>query len=722
MNGQITDMVLVGGGHSHLEVLRLFSENPPPRIRLTLVSRESETLYSGMLPGYLAGRYARDDCHIDLRLAARAAGCRFFRDEAVGIDVEGKRVFCRDRPPLDFDIASIDIGSEPQKTGISGAEHYGLPIRPIGEFLRGWEQVTQRALAAAERFRIVVVGAGAGGVETILALQHSLFNRFRRCRRSGQHIDFQLLSDADVILPTFNSRARRKLSRILSQRGIVVRTGSRVMEVRADKIRCRPQATFRYDALIWVTGPAPASWITESSLKTNEGGFILVDECLRSVSHPDVFAAGDIATMVAQPRPKSGVMAVRQGPPLAQNLRASAERRALTPFVPQRRFLSIVGTGEAYAVAAKGSWAVEGAWVWRWKEHIDRKWTARHHKLAVAAIRARTGSAISVAPDDFPATLLHCEKKEIPSVHPEAIFTAPTGRDKTPRRLLRQEPSFFRPVIDDPYLFGMLAAQHCLGRMFAAGSTYRDLHATVYVNGGEPGGSYPRAVIAGINKVMADILPAGLTSVTTCKGTEAGLLLCSYGFVQSEKPAMTLHQGQSLILTKPLGIGTLFAAERNACAKGRWIDRALDCMLHPNRAAAAAFAKYGATTRIMAGGGGLLEPLVNLCRRSGVDALLQLDALPALDGAAESARLGLTDPRHAANQRLQYAIANLEETRDHECFPLLFDPQLAGGILAAVPGHVSGTCLDALARSGYQAAIIGRITTGHGQAPVTLAY
>jgi selenide,water dikinase len=132
------------------------------------------------------------------------------------------------------------------------------------------------------------------------------------------------------------------------------------------------------DAALWATGAAPAAFLRETGLALDAGGFVEIDATLRSTSHPEVFAAGDVASMRGTPRPKSGVYAVRQGPPLARNLAAALAGGALAAYRPQREALALITTGERYAVATRGGLTLQGAWVWRWKDWIDRRFMARY--------------------------------------------------------------------------------------------------------------------------------------------------------------------------------------------------------------------------------------------------------------------------------------------------------------------------------------------------------
>ncbi len=378
----VKHLVLLGGGHSHVTVLREFGLRPVPGVRLSLVARDIQTPYSGMLPGLIADHYRYEDCHIDLDRLARFAGATLIHAEAEGLDPEQRCLHLPNQPPLHYDLLSINIGSRPPTLNIPGAADYALPVKPIDEFLRHWDAVLTRFRRHSGPFRVVMTGAGAGGVELLLAIQHRLRYEQQYHGLRDVKLDCHLVSATPMILPDHNASVRSRFEHLLHQRTIQVHTGVAVTQVAPDSITLSDGLTLPAELVVWVTGAAAPEWLAASSLATTDAGFIQLNPCLQSVSHPEVFAAGDIAHVVAYPRPKSGVFAVRQGPPLAANLRRAALGHALREFRPQQQFLSLISTGERHAVASRGQWSIAGAWTWRWKDYIDRAFMRRFSELS----------------------------------------------------------------------------------------------------------------------------------------------------------------------------------------------------------------------------------------------------------------------------------------------------------------------------------------------------
>ncbi|HEU4690150.1 MAG TPA: FAD-dependent oxidoreductase [Vicinamibacterales bacterium] len=381
-------LVLLGGGHSHVEVLRRFGAQPMPGVSLTLISRAVDTPYSGMVPGLIAGHYTRDESYIDLQPLARFARARAVFDEAIGLDLESRQVRLRERPPISYDVLSIDIGSTPNLE-VPGAADHAVAVKPIDRLLERWSALTDRINADDSPKRIAVVGGGAGGVELLLAVQYSLQTMLARAGARDARLEYHLFTDGEQILPTHNASVRRRFERVLAERHVHVHRGSPVVEVTASTIRTADGRSQEIDETLWTTQAAAAPWLGESGLAVDRDGFVQVSRTLQSTSHPDVFAAGDIASMVHDPRPKSGVFAVRQGPPLAGNLRRALRGEPLEAYRPQRRFLSLISTGDRYAIASRGPFAFEGAWVWRWKDRIDRRFMRTYQVMPEVPVAQR---------------------------------------------------------------------------------------------------------------------------------------------------------------------------------------------------------------------------------------------------------------------------------------------------------------------------------------------
>ncbi|MBT9293226.1 FAD-dependent oxidoreductase [Prosthecodimorpha staleyi] len=366
-------IVLVGGGHAHVQVMTRMAAAHRSGIPVTLIARDLDTPYSGMLPGLVAGLYRRDEIHIDLVRLAAATGTRLIHAAADGIDRAARRVHLQGHPPVAYDLLSIDVGITPDLSEMAGADRHAVAVKPIGGFLDRLETLRAEAARAGGRRRIVVVGGGAAGIELILALYSRLRADAAAAGRDPDGFAFALVTGARLV-PTLSAGIRRRVARALATRGIAVHGDARVVAIEPDRVVTAAGASIAADAVLVSTKARAPAWLAATGLALAPDGSIAVGPTLQSLTDPAILAAGDCAAMVASPREKAGVFAVRQGPILAENLIALAHGTPLRAYRPQHRFLVLIATGDGRAVGGRGPWpAFEGRWVWAWKDRIDRR-------------------------------------------------------------------------------------------------------------------------------------------------------------------------------------------------------------------------------------------------------------------------------------------------------------------------------------------------------------
>jgi selenide,water dikinase len=368
-------LLLLGGGHSHLEVVRQLrlKRAHAAGIETVWASADSHTAYSGMLPGVVAGHYRPEDMQIDLAALAASAGCRFIPGSAIALDLRQRCAILADGSRIEYDVLSLNTGSVADLQAVPGAREHATSLRPFDAFLQAWLSMSIDAVSA-RGCRIVVVGGGAGGVEIALAMA---FRLSREPSRSGRH-SVALITETPKILPGYPESARKRMEVMLAKFGVALRCGNAVTKVTADTVTTSNGEAIPADRAIWATTGAAPPWLRATGVVTDARGFVAVDSCLRSTSNPEVFGGGDVVSMVTSPHPKAGVYAVRHGPVLAANLRAALAGGQLVTYAPQRRALSLLSAGDKYAVGVWGQWTAAGSWVWSWKDHIDRDFVAKY--------------------------------------------------------------------------------------------------------------------------------------------------------------------------------------------------------------------------------------------------------------------------------------------------------------------------------------------------------
>ncbi|MGI8601924.1 MAG: selenide, water dikinase SelD [Verrucomicrobiales bacterium] len=744
------DLVLIGGGHSHAIVLRIFGMKPLAGIRVTLVSDAAHAPYSGMLPGHIAGFYSRDEMHIDLRRLCQVAGARFVHARLIGLNLARRRVLLADRPPLSFDVVSINTGSTPAENNVAGAAEFATPAKPVSGLLEKWDAICSE-VKAAHRPRILVVGGGAGGVELALTMQARLESL------TGHEIPFTVVHGGNTLLPGHNRRVRALLAGELESRGVRVLVGQRIIEVRAGAAVFESGAVVEADHVFWVTDAAPPPWLRSSGLKLDDRGFAAVSDTLQSLSHEFVFAVGDVATVTTEPRPKSGVFAVRAARPLAENLRRYFEGDALVHWRPQQHFLSLIGTGRGEAVVSRRWLAMKGRWCWRLKDWIDRRFMRRFEDLPGTQSEAAAGRSLDrsrthgvLAPelqelqqrahmrcfgcaakigdaalrrvmdrlrDEFGAILRNIENGKdilvgLDQPDDAAAFMLPAGR------ALVQTVDYMPALVSDPHVFARIATLHCFSDIFAMGAEPHSALLTALL----PFGAESLTEET-LYQVMSGVLvelqkfDALLIGGHSAEGAVLGIALTCNGMVEPRRLLRKsgLVAGQALILTKALGIGVLFAAEMRLAAQGEWIEGAIASMLRSNQFAAAALREHGATALTDITGFGLAGHALEMCRASNVSAVFDLRRIPALPGAEICAGKGFLSSLHPQNSRATSALPNASEFAHHSRFPLLFDPQTSGGLLAGIPADRAEACMQTLRVAGLpDACVIGCVTTVEG--------
>jgi selenide,water dikinase len=394
----VRELVLVGAGHTHVQVLTALAQHKLSDVRITVVVDTPIAIYSGMLPGLVAGRYRRDELEIDARDLAKRCGARVHVEAAIAVEPQRRAIVLASGARIAYDIASFDIGSTVAGLATPGVREHAVPTRPIGRFI---ECLDERTRGAGPELRAVIVGAGAGGIELAFALRARMAGSATaadgdRGRSSASHdeavtLPAQVAADArgrwngitvieagPQILAGHPSRLVRRVEAHAAAAGIELRGNARVRAVHADAVELEGGACLPSELTLWVTGAAAHSLFRDSAIATDPRGFARIRPTLQLEEHEALFAAGDCATPITHPRtPKAGVYAVRQGPYLAHNLVAALRGEKLREYTPQSDFLTLLNLGDRRAIGAKWGRTIEGRWVMALKDWIDRRFVRR---------------------------------------------------------------------------------------------------------------------------------------------------------------------------------------------------------------------------------------------------------------------------------------------------------------------------------------------------------
>jgi selenide,water dikinase len=724
--GAIHDLVLVGGGHTHIQVLESWAMRPVSGVRVTLVVDQPVAIYSGMVPGLVAGQYRRDEVEIDVWPLARRAGARAVVAPAVGIDTAERRILLDGRPPLRYDTASFDVGSTVGGLDLPGVREHALPTRPIAALVARVDELIGR-LRQCSSPRVIVVGAGAAGVELAFAIS------VRLARESAKDSRVTLLEQGPAILAGHSPAAAQRVEANARACGISIRCRARVTEVCADHVRLATGERLEHDGLLWVGGAASLPLFADSGLPVDDRGFVRVRRTLAVAGHDDVFAAGDCASLEGHPLlPKAGVYAVRQGPVLVHNLRARLQGGRLRAYRPQSDFLSLLNLGNGRAIAAKWGLAAEGRAVFRLKDRIDRRFMRRFQVLGrddaatpmfgAAGGMATAGMICGGCAAKVGESVLSKALERIGAPVDSAVLVGLSERDDvaavaTERgEIVVSTVDSFRTFTDDPYLVGRVAAVNAMSDLWAKGVAPRFALAQVSIPEADPARAEESLyqVMAGARAAL-DAAQVTLVGGHTTTGDDLVVGFAVFGTAANADALLRvggLAPGDRLILTKPLGTGALFQADMQGLARGEWIQAALRSMTRPNAAASRVARELGATASTDVTGFGLAGHLGQMLRASKTGAIVYVESLPLLPGAASLLARGITSTFHEQNTQGRRGIR--VGAADHPAIEAFFDPQTSGGLLFGVAPARAREALARLHAGGdHSAAVIGEVTALH---------
>lgn len=359
-------LLLVGAGHTHVEILRRQAEEDPLPVDLTVVSAHRRHHYSGMVPGYLFGMYEEDEISLDVSDLVERAGGRVLVGFATGLDPERRRVTVEGHGEVPYDWVSVAVGSVPAGAQRPEIATHATPVKPLARVVT-LRETLERLAEDDPLARVAVVGGGAAGVELALAVDRVL----------GGGV--ALYEARHEILPDGSERFRRRTCEILDDRGVDRVTGSPVTTVEREAVVLASGERHAAHLTLWLAGAVAVPWLAEAGLPTDDRGFLLVDRALRSVADPRVFAAGDCATLKEEPEvPKAGVYAVRHGPVLWQSLKAAAQGGEPPEYHPQRGFLALLNTADGKALLRYRGLVVHARWALWLKDRIDRRFLDRY--------------------------------------------------------------------------------------------------------------------------------------------------------------------------------------------------------------------------------------------------------------------------------------------------------------------------------------------------------
>ena len=676
-------------------------------LRLTVISPQPFAIYTGMIPGVIAGDYRIEEAQVDVQsLTGRAGGC-FVQDRVVAIEADNRRLLFEERPPLSYDLVSFDIGSQTlsPKNVEEGAAV--IPVRPIESAL---PKLIEKLEDPATR-TILIVGAGAGGVELAFAVASRLPEQRQGsvliCDRNAEPISGR--GDA----------TSEKVRRAFEQRCVQFLGNRQVQSVDREGVLFSDGERMGTDVIVLAAGATGHELFASSTIATDSRNCIIVDDFLRSTSHPDIFAAGDCATMSSHPDlPKAGVYAVRQGPILATNLRRTLAKPTakLKTFRPQKGFLALLNTGDRRAILSYRGRTNHSRSAWRLKDGIDRRFIRQYQRPDLGTKMDREmipcgGCSAKVSRDILANVLSRIDIPDADNVivglraADDAAIVRHASGDGTVSTV-----DLFPPFSDDLYLVGQVAANNAASDLFAMGAIGESATAIVSLNDQEMRSEEQlEHFLSGAARKLRE-LEVPLVGGHTVAGEQVLLGFAMNGRINPDKALIksAAKPGDVIVLSKALGTGIILAAARMGMADASWVTEAHRSMLQSNRSTAEILVNCGVKACTDVSGFGLIGHLLEILQASNVVAKLDADRIPILSGCRELADAGWQSSFHERNWAGLGGIEfpNVDPTIAKICF----DPQTSGGLLGCIPAENTSQVLDSLSAKGVSTFAIGEIT------------
>lgn len=688
-------IVLVGAGNAHLVFLKRWRMQSRPGVCVLLINESAVIPYSAMVPGFIATEYRREEVDVDLTSFCQSAGARLLVGKVDAFDANRRTLKVAGRPyEFGYDLLSLNLGADAPPPTV--ASHVSL--RPMSQFLDRLPELDRLMTMGKHPKSFVVLGAGPTGCELAVAFSH---------RYSAQKPDIHVFEKQATLLPQFSSGARKWFLNRFSERGILFHPGT---EPRLSSTHVEwDDKKIRADVILLATASHPPSLLRDCGLALCGQGYARVGHSLQSTSHPEVFAVGDCVHFGPRPSiPRNGVYSVRMGQTLYQNVVAILQGRIPVAFHPQRRYLALLNGGSGQGLLARHALAIPGK-LMRWlKERIDREWTRSLGAEPLPADSVRcAGCAAKV-----PATVLQPSLEKAGVVAGSDLAEDCAILEENGDNVTLSTVDFIPAFVDDPYLVGKITALHCLSDLFAMNGTPETALVTLIL----PWAS-GRLQREWFEEAMAGVREAGeahgvkIVGGHTGEGEKfcIGLAVTGRGKRSGLFLKKNLRTGDRLVLTKPLGTGTILAAYMRRMAAASELNGAIAHMLVSNASAARVLGLSGVTAATDVTGFGLVGHLVDMLRASGKSATLAAEKLPLLGGAERLSKLGVRSTLYPDNVAAFPNVA-AELTQ----YPLLFDPQTSGGLLAGISRESWNSFVDASNAANIPYWEIGRVVATPG--------
>ena len=679
-------LVLVGAGHSNIALIRRFAMDPLESVRLVVINPESTAPYSGMLPGFLAGQYIADELFIDVAALCKQAGARFIRGSLERVDTASKMLLIRHQAfpnvrelYIPYDYAVLNTGAAPADSFPS--THAGCYyVKPIRELLIDLPRIDERMRRGNRS--MVIAGGGAAGIELAFAFR----------ARYGSDATITLVSRRSIDHDNALSAGASVIRRALEEKRITLIESVEVTEAVVGEVRLSDGRSVAAYVVCVATPVRAPSWIEQSGL-AGKDGFLNVNAELQVDDYEGLYASGDIVNLPSS-RGRSGVMAVRAGQYLAKALVQKIRGRHVSPFRPQRHWLTLLNLGDGEAIAVRGSLAYKGASLFKLKDRIDQKFMARFKPRKMSSAEAmRCEGCAAKLPGDMLTSVFGQQFED-------GAITTQQGVSRI------RSIDALTHLVDDPYLIGALAMRHAVSDVWAMGASPTTALTLIAVE---------RALSQHIEASDFVQAQAGLQDAAHAYGVEivgGHSLSLNQPMIAVEvegecaRPVRknSVMAGDELWITGPVGSGILFSALASGLTIGasidQWVTNALKSLFEASQIAA----REGVHAMTDVTGFGLAGHLREMLSWNNLG-IQWAEKIVTFSGVDECIARGIQSTAYVDNVRYAQQIGHKAPSA------VVFDPQTCGPLLIAASPGIAKRVVHIWEEVGLSPQQIGVVTT-----------
>ena len=677
-NNFTKQLVLIGGGHANVQVLKKLCMNNIKGLHTILISEHFEAIYSGMTPGFIHEDFSREEISIDLQRLCFNAGATFIKDKVIKLDTNHKELHLQNFPTVNYDLLSINTGSisNTKKINIENSSKCFF-VKPISSLVKNLNQIDQ--IVKNNKNKIVIIGGGVASYELAFSLK----------RRYESLAEFTILGKKILKEKNLNKKTKNDLKGIAENLNIKVYQGE-VISISEKYLTLNNGEKIDCDLSLISTGASIESWLLESNLSKDEKGFIKVNDNLLSIYDKNIFVTGDACSIENKPKPKSGVMAVRQGETLKENIFLKLTGKNLIKFKPQKNWLYLIGTYKNYALLNYFILSFHSRWCWVLKVWIDRNFINNFKFINNLRMTKRNFEL-----ENFKNTLMYCQgcgSKVSKSTLINYIKKNSDNIYLKDSSIVNNKSLQILQTIDhiklfsslNPFDFGKISFLHSQNDILAAGGEVKSLSVSLGVPFSENSVEkfYLEYFMAGI-KFEADKNDCVISSGHSYQSQEAGITLTLNGEIESNVSKNSAKVGDLIYLSKPLGTGYLLAAYFNnsEMLSGYDFEKILNNLKKGNFFAANSARDSGSQTMTDVSGFGLSSHLIDICSSSNLSAELLLTPDILINSNIDLLRIfqstGFKNNHNSSRK-------NIKISENHPLKNILFDPQTNGPMLIAI--------------------------------------